>query len=171
MLYAYARDNQTPMSGFISKVSPKVHTPVNALLVGATIPLAFTLLVNVTPSSDIKIGFFTYPANVSALTALVSFGVSGIYLAFGLTVLGALIARSRGWEPAGHYKLGSKGMIVNVIALVYLTVMFINISLPSGLASPRGALFNLDWVTIVVVGLLALAGLIVRLLLPKSHKK
>ena len=32
MLYAYARDGQTPMSGFIAKVSDKHRTPVNALL-------------------------------------------------------------------------------------------------------------------------------------------
>lgn len=171
MLYAYARDGQTPMSGFISKVSDKHRTPVNALLVGATIPVLFTLLVNVTPSEDITIGFFTYPANVSALTALVSFGVSGIYVAFGLTVLGALIARMRGWQPAGHYTLGSKGMLVNIIALVYLVVMFLNLAWPSGLASPRGALFNLDWVTIVVVALLAVAGLVVRMLAPGTRKQ
>ena len=169
MLFAYARDGQTPASGFISKVSAKHHTPVNALLVGATIPVVFTLLVNVTPTTDIHIGFFTYPANVSALTALVSFGVSGIYIAFGLTVLGALIARLRGWQPSGHYTLGSKGMAVNIIALVYLVVMFVNLALPSGLTSPRGALFNLDWVTLVVVALLALAGLVVRLLAPGTR--
>lgn len=169
MLYAYARDGQTPASGFISKVSAKHKTPVNALLVGATIPVAFTLLVNVTPTSDLHIGFFTYPANVSALTALVSFGVSGIYIAFGLTVLGALVARLRGWEPTGHYTLGRKGMLVNIIALVYLVVMFVNLALPTGLGSPRGALFNLDWVTLVVVGLLALAGLVVRLLAPGTR--
>ena len=169
MLYAYARDEQTPMSHFIAKVSEKHRTPVNALLVGATIPVAFTLLVNVTPAEDIHIGFFTYPANVSALTALVSFGVSGIYIAFGLTVLGALIARMRGWVPAGHYTLGSKGMII--IALAYLVIMFVNLALPSGLDSPRGGLFNLDWVTLVVVGLLALAGVVVRLLAPGTRKQ
>ncbi len=159
------------MSSFISKVSEKHRTPVNALLVGATIPVAFTLLVNVTPTQDIHLGFFTYPANVSALTALVSFGVSGIYVAFGLTVLGALIARMRGWVPQGHYTLGSKGMLVNIIALVYLVIMFINLALPSGLASPRGALFNLDWVTLVVVGLLAVAGVVVRVFAPGTRKK
>ena len=37
------------------------------------------------------IGFITYPANINALVALVSFGVSGIYLSFLLTV----IARDR----------------------------------------------------------------------------
>ena len=163
MLFSYARDGATPMSSFIAKVSPRFKTPVNALLVGALVPLFFTVLVNVTPTEDVTIGFFTYPANVSALTALVSFGVSGIYLAFGMTVLGALIARRRGWVPGGHYTLGDKGMLVNIIALAYLVIMFINLVLPTGLASPRGALFNLDWVTLAVIALLTVAGFVVKL--------
>jgi len=161
MLFSYARDGAVPAAKTVAKVSPRFHTPVNALLLGAIVPLIFTLLVNITPSKDIKIGFFTYPANVSALVSLVSFGVSGIYLAFLLTVLGALIARTRGWVPNGHFTLGSKGMIVNIIALVYLVVMFINMVLPTGLASPRGALFNLDWVTLMVMVVIGLLGLIV----------
>ncbi len=161
MLFSYARDGAVPAAKTVSKVSPRFHTPVNALLLGAIVPIIFTMLVNITPSADIKIGFITYPAKVSALVSLVSFGVSGIYLAFLLTVLGALIARTRGWKPAGHFTLGSKGMIINVIALVYLVVMFINLVLPTGLASPRGALFNLDWVTLVVIGFIALLGAVV----------
>jgi len=39
--------------------------------------------------------------------------------------------------------------------------MFINMVLPTGLASPRGALFNLDWVTLMVMAVIGLLGLIV----------
>jgi amino acid transporter len=155
----------------LSKVSTRFHTPVNALLVGALVPLIFTLLVNVTPSKDIKILFMTYPAHVSALTSLVSFGVSGIYLAFLLTVLGALIARRRGWTATGHYTLGSKGMMINIVALAYLVIMFINLVAPTGLSSPRGALFNLDWVTLMVIAVLAIIGAVVYQLAPGNKKK
>ncbi|MEO7981341.1 MAG: hypothetical protein ABI807_10690 [Sporichthyaceae bacterium] len=51
-------------------------------------------MVNLTPTEDKNIGFITYPADVTALTALVSFGVSGIYLSFLPTVIGAIVARS-----------------------------------------------------------------------------
>lgn len=171
MLFSYARDGATPAYRTVSKVSPRFHTPVNALLIGALVPLIFTLFVNITPSKDIKIGFFTYPAHVSALLSLVSFGVSGIYLSFFLTVLGALIARTRGWIPAGHFTLGAKGMLINIIALVYLGVMFVNLVIPTGLASPRGALFNLDWVTLVVMALIAIVGLIIHLIAqPGKHE-
>jgi hypothetical protein len=36
--------------------------------------------------------------------------------------------------------------------------MLINIVYPSGLTSPRGSLFNFDWITLVVVILLLLIG-------------
>ena len=171
MLFSYARDGATPASAMISKVSPRFHTPVNALLVGALVPLAFTLLVNVSPANDVKILFMTYPAHVTALTSLVSFGVSGIYLAFLLTVLGALIARTRGWKAEGQYTLGTKGMMINIIALVYLVLMFINLVIPTGLSSPRGGLFNLDWVTLMVIAVLGLVGLVVYMISPFRQKK
>ncbi len=42
-------------------------------------------------------------------------------------------------------------MCQRVIATVWLAAMLINILIPSGLTSPRGALFNYDWITLVVV--------------------
>jgi amino acid transporter len=171
MLFSYARDGATPAYKTVSRVSSRFHTPINALLLGALVPLIFTLMVNITPSKDIKIGFFTYPANMSALGALVSFGVSGIYLSFLLTVIGALVARTRGWVPAGHFTLGAKGMMMNIIARVYLAVMLVNIILPTGLASPRAVLFNYNWVTLVIMVLIAIVGLIVYLIAqPSKHE-
>jgi len=170
MLFSYARDGAVPAAKSISKVSPRFHTPVNALLLGALVPLVFTLMVNITPSKDVKILFFTYPANVSALLSLVSFGVSGIYLSFFLTVLGALIARTRGWKPTGHFTLGGKGLAINIIALAYLAIMFVNLVIPTGLTSPRGALFNFDWVTLVVMVAIAILGAIVYVLAKPSKK-
>jgi len=171
MLYSYSRDGAMPGGHLISKVHPRFKTPVNALLLGAIVPVLFALMVNITPSKDVKIGFITYPANVSALTSLVSFGVSGIYLAFLLTVLGAFIARARGWTGTGVYNLGKSGMLVTIIALVYLIAMFINLVIPTGLGSPRGALFNLDWVTLLVMFGIALVGLVISWFAKKSMAK
>jgi hypothetical protein len=36
-----------------------------------------------------------------------------------MVVLGAVIARVRGWRPAGKFTLGRWGWLVNVVALVY----------------------------------------------------
>ena len=160
LAFSFARDGAVPGSRVVSKVSPRFHTPVNALLLGALVPVAFTLMVNLTPNKDVHIGFITYPAKVSALTALVSFGVSGIYLSFLLTVIGAIVARSRGWQAEGPFTLGRWAWPVTLIAAGYLGIMFINVVAPTGLTSPRGALFNLDWVTLFVMFVIALVGLL-----------
>jgi amino acid transporter len=158
LTYSYARDGAVPASGWVRRVSPRFHTPVNALLVAGVVPVLFTLLVNINPSKDVHILWFVFPAGINALTALVSFGVSGIYLSFLLTVIGSMIARSRGWQPSGSFTLGRFGWPVSIVAAAYLVLMLVNIVLPSGLTSPRGALFNFDWITLAVVVFLLIIG-------------
>jgi amino acid transporter len=159
LAFSYARDDALPGSSWISRVHPRFGTPVNALLGGAVITVLFVLLVFASPATDKHILWFTYPGGVNALVALVSFGVSGIYLSFLMTVIGAIIARSRGWVPEGRYQIGRWGMVVSVAAAVYLGLMLLNIVAPTGLTSPR-AVFNLDWITLVVMIVIALVGVV-----------
>jgi hypothetical protein len=56
------------------------------------------------------------------------------------------------------FTLGRWGWPVSIGAAVYLALMLINIVDPSGLTSPRGALFNFDWITLVVVLVLLIVG-------------
>jgi hypothetical protein len=49
--------------------------------------------------------------------------------------------------------------------------MFINLVIPTGLSSPRGALFNLDWVTLMVIAVLAIIGAVVFKIAPANKKK
>jgi amino acid transporter len=159
LAFSYARDDALPASRWISRVHPRFGTPVNALVGGALITVLFMLLVFASPAHDKHFLFITYPGGVNALVALVSFGVSGIYLSFLLTVIAALIARARGWIPEGRFSLGRWGMAVNVIAVAYLGLMLINVVLPTGLDSPR-AVFNLDWITLVVMFVIAVIGVV-----------
>ncbi len=155
--FALARDGAVPASKALRKVSAKHKTPVNAIATGVVVPFLFLLLVLVNPSHTVHILWFDYPANINALYALVSFGVSGIYLSFFLTVLGAFIARRRGWEPSGTFKLGKWGVPVTVGAMIYLGFMLINIVWPSAITSGR-ALFNYGWVTLLVMLLIVVVG-------------
>ena len=94
----------------MAKVTPRFKTPTNALL--ARCPGDDDVRADgdsTRPTKDIEIGFITYPANINALVALVSFGVSGIYLSFLLTVIGAIVARSRGWVPEGQVHRSGAG--------------------------------------------------------------
>jgi amino acid transporter len=158
LIYSYSRDRQLPASGALSRVSPRFKTPVNALLVATVVPALFSLLVHYTPSKSIHFLFITYPAKVNALFILVSFAVSGIYLAFQMVVIAAIIARVRGWQPTG-FNLGRWAPLVYAGALVYGVAMLVNILLPTGLTSPR-ALFNYDWMTLAVVVVIAVLGIL-----------
>jgi amino acid transporter len=159
LAFSYARDQALPRSSWISRVSSRFGTPVNALIVGAVITTLFVLLVFLSPAENKHFLFITYPGGVNALVALVSFGVSGIYLSFLLTVIAAWVARARGWVPEGRFTLGRWGMAVIVIATFYLGLMLINVVLPTGLSSPR-AYFNLDWITLLVMFVIAVVGAI-----------
>jgi len=160
LAFSYARDGALPGSAWMAKVHPRFKTPTNALLAGSVVTMLFVLLVFYSPSKDVKIGFITYPANINALVSLVSFGVSGIYLSFLLTVIGALVARRRGWVPEGRFQLGRWGWTVTIAAAVYLALMLVNVVAPTGLTSPRGY-FNLDWVTLLVMVVVAVVGVVV----------
>jgi amino acid transporter len=159
LAFSYGRDGALPAATWLSRVHSRFRTPVNALLVGAVISAAFVLLVYYQPSENKDIWFITYPAGTTGLYSLISFAVSGIYLSFLLTVIAAIVARSRGWVPEGTFRLGRWGWTVTIIAAAYLGLMLLNVVVPSGLTSGR-ALFNLDWITLVVMVLIAVVGAI-----------
>jgi len=157
LAFSFSRDGALPFSRWISKISDRHRVPVNALLGGAGITVLFMLLVFVSPKNNTSILWFTYPGGINALVALVSFGVSGIYLSFLLTVIASIIARTRGWIPEGAFTLGRWGWPVCVVAAAYLGLMFINVVFPSGITSAR-EYFNLDWITLMVMVVIALVG-------------
>jgi amino acid transporter len=168
LAFSYARDGALPGSRWISAVNDRFKTPINALLSGAVVTTLFVLLVFLSPRHDVHIWFITYPANTNVLVSLVSFGVSGIYLSFLLTVIGAAVARSRGWVPEGSFTLGRWGWPVTILALGYLGLMFVNIVAPTGLTSPR-AFFHLDLITLFVMAIITAVGVVLYLLARPSR--
>ncbi len=160
LAFSYARDGALPGSKWISEVSQRFRTPANALFGGALVTVVFIALAFASPTRDVKIWFITYPAHTNVLVSLVSFGVSGIYLSFLLTVIGAIVARARGWVPAGKFTMGRWAWPVSIVAVLYLALMLVNVVLPTGLGSGR-SYFNLDWITLLVMAVVTVAGLIV----------
>jgi amino acid transporter len=161
-MFSYARDGALPRAKWISTVHPRFKTPVNALLAGAVVTTLFILLEFASPAHNVKIGFITYPAKTNVLVSLISFGVSGIYLSFLLTVIGVVVARVRGWIPAGKFRLGRWAWPVTIVAGIYLLAMLVNVVAPTGLSSPRGY-FNLDWITLLVMFVVAIIGIVLFL--------
>ncbi len=103
LLFSLARDKMLP-SKRLSRLSPRTHVPVAALLVTGLIPVMIASL-----------GHWMQ----DAVNTIISFAAIGIYIAFQMVVLAAIIARARGWKPAGQFTLGRWGWSVTVASFVY----------------------------------------------------
>jgi amino acid transporter len=104
LLFAYARDQMIVGSRLLSRISPHTHVPVSALFVAGLIPSLIALC-----------GLWLQ----NAVATIISFASAGIYMAFQMLVLGALIARAKGWKPSGPFTLRQWGLPVNIIGFAY----------------------------------------------------
>jgi amino acid transporter len=95
--------------------------PVSALIACGIAPAVFVLIGNL---------------RNDALTAIVSFATIGIYIAFQMVVIGALLARWRGWKPSGAFRLGGSGWTITIAALVYGLAAITNIGWPRASDAP-----------------------------------
>ena len=135
VIWAYARDNALPGSGWLVKLSSGQKQPVNTILVTTVIGAALFLLNKLSP-------------NIYLL--MVNFTTGGFFIAFLFPLVGFLIVQLRGnWKP-GPWTLGSASLIVTALAVAWALFEFLNISWPRPVNADR----YLDWsVWIAVVGL------------------
>ena len=113
LMFSMGRDRRLPFGGAWGSVNRTFRTPANAAvavgILGA-LPLA------------------VMSGNGSIYLAIAATGM--IYLSYILCNLGVLIARSRGWPHRGAwFSLGSWGTILNILALIWGSVMVINIGI------------------------------------------
>jgi amino acid transporter len=137
LLFAYARDRMIFANGWLSRLSPRTRVPVNALLVTGVIPVLIA-----------SIGHWLQ----DAVNTIISFAAIGIYVAFQMVILGAVIARARGWRPAGPFQLGRWGWPVNLLALCYGTSAVANMVWPRSPKEPWFVNYGMLFTTAVVVG-------------------
>ncbi|GMA51049.1 amino acid permease [Alicyclobacillus contaminans] len=101
LLYSFGRDGKIPGSSLWTRVSTRFETPVPAIVFSGLFTIALIL-------------------SASAETYIVNICVVGIYLAYLSVPLGALIARSRGWDGTrAPFHLGRFGVWVNVLAVLW----------------------------------------------------
>jgi amino acid transporter len=115
LIFAYARDQMIFCSKALSALSPGHHVPALALVVMGAIPGLIAL--SALWLSD-------------AIATIISFAAVGIYISFQMVVLGALLARAKGWRPSGPFTLAGWGWTVNIIALAYGLAAIVNILWP-----------------------------------------
>ncbi|HWU64625.1 MAG TPA: amino acid permease [Ensifer sp.] len=141
LLFSYGRDGMIVGSQMLAKLSPSTQVPTSALVVSGFLPAAIVCL-----------GFFVQ----DALTTIISFAVIGIYLGFQMIVAGALFARARGWRPAGQFKLGPWGGLINVVALAYGIGAIVNLVWPRAPDAP----WYTNYATLLTVAIVAGSGAI-----------
>jgi len=136
LLFAYGRDQMIVGSRFLSRISPHTHVPVVALAVAGLIPALMALA-----------GLWLE----HAIATIISFAAAGIYIAFQMIVLAALIARARGWQPVGAFRLGIWAIPVNVGALVYGVAAIVEMVWPRAPQDPWYSNYGMLLGTAVVV--------------------
>lgn len=139
LVFSFSRDNMLPKSGWLSQLSKK-GVPDNAMIVSCLLPLIICVWV-----------YFS-PDNLAKITA---FAVAGIYVSFQMVVLAALRQRLKGWKPAGEWSIGSAGMAVNIMALLYGIMAIYLLIQPS-----VGQTFLDRWVVLVGLAIVIGSGMI-----------
>ena len=115
--FGMARDDQLPFSKTLSKVSPRLHTPIGACVV---------------------IGLLSaVPFIQFAGAAVLAVGATAtIYLSYLLGNLAVMRARTKGWpKTKAPFSLGAWGKVVNIVAILWGAAMMINFWWPSSATS------------------------------------
>jgi amino acid transporter len=147
LLFAYARDQMIAASELFSRISPRTHVPVAALLTGALLGGAIALC-----------GLWLQ----NAVSTIISFASAGIYIAFQMVVAAALYARLKGWKPGGPFTLGRWGWPVNLLALGYGIFAIINMLWPRSPQDPWYSNYGMLVTTAAVLVLGALYMIVAR---------
>jgi amino acid transporter len=153
LLFAYARDEMITGSKLFSRISPHTHVPVAALLMAGFIPVLIALC-----------GLWLQ----NAVNTIISFASAGIYMAFQMLVLGALIARAKGWKPSGPFTLGRWGWAVNIIALAYGLSAIVDMVWPR---APQDPWYSNYGMIVTAVGVVVLGTIYMVAAKPYDHGK
>ena len=141
LLFAYSRDQMIFGSKYLSRLSKSHRVPATALIVMGAIPALIAL-------SALWLQ--------DAIATIISFAALGIYISFQMIVFGALVARFKGWRPAGPFTLGAWGWSVNAAALVYGIAAIVNIAWPRTPGAPWYIDYAMAATTAAIIALGAL---------------
>ena len=112
LAFGMARDGKLPLGSYFNRVSPTLHTPIGTCIVVGV--LAGLPLIYYAGAGTIAIG-----------------ATGMIYLSYILGNVAILLARLKGWpKDSAPFKLGSWGVLVNVLGLVWGIAMEINFLWP-----------------------------------------
>ncbi len=112
-IWGAARDRSLPGSKVLGGLAGPERLPVNAIALTAVAAIVFVLL-----------------AGTQFYNILVNFNIIGFYIAFGVPVIGAALARLTGkWKP-GPFNLGRWGAPITYIASLWIIFETVNVAWP-----------------------------------------
>jgi amino acid transporter len=132
MLFAFARDDGVPASGWLKKVNHRYRTPANALIGMTAIAWLFTVAAFIVGSG-------------TAIVIVTAISTIFLYAAYGICIY--LGATTEEWRKERVWSLGRWSKPVAVVALFWVLVLMILFSFPTS--------GNISWpfMVIVLVGL------------------
>ncbi|EMF13409.1 amino acid transporter [Sphaerulina musiva SO2202] len=131
-MYAFARDQGTPYSDWLSRVDPKLDVPRNAV-VASTVISCLLSLINV--------------GSTVAFNSLVSL-TNGVLMVSYSICIGCFVWRRISNKPLlpSRFNLGKWGLPINLFSLAFLAVVFVMAFFPP---APFPSLQTMNWSSLV----------------------
>ncbi|TQV95265.1 hypothetical protein V2A60_009691 [Cordyceps javanica] len=141
-MYAFGRDKGLPGSPWLSHVHPTLGVPVNAVFMSTLISILLSL---------INIG------SSVAFENLVALGSGTVMISY-IVCIGCFIWRQHSGEPIppAKFSLGSWSLPVNMIALCYLSVVFVVVFFPQA-PLPLLTAESMNWSSLIFTVVVAWA--------------
>ena len=147
-IWGAARDRSLPGSKVLGGLAGPERLPVNAIALTGVAAVVFVLL-----------------AGTQFYNILVNFNIIGFYIAFGVPVIGAALARLSGkWRP-GPFNLGRWGAPITYIASLWIIFETVNVAWPR--TSPDVPWF-ISWASVLTTVVLGLIGAAIYLSVRKG---
>jgi amino acid transporter len=147
-IWGAARDRSLPGSTMLGKLAGPERLPVNAIALTAVVAVVFILL-----------------AGSQFYNILVNFNIIGFYIAFGVPVIGAAIARMTGkWQP-GPFNLGRWGAPVTYVASLWIIFETVNVAWPR---TQPGQPWFINWASVLTTAVLTVVGVAIYLVVRRN---
>ncbi|WP_020100326.1 amino acid permease [Mycobacterium sp. 360MFTsu5.1] len=142
-IWGAARDHSLPGSKVLGGLAGPERLPVNAIGLTAVVAIVFVLL-----------------AGTQFYNILVNFNIIGFYIAFGVPVIGAALARMTGrWKP-GAFSLGKWGAPVTYVAALWIIFETVNVAWPR---IQPGQPWYINWASVLTTLVLGVVGVVIYL--------
>ena len=116
MLYAFARDDGLPASGWLKQVSHRYRTPANSLIAIVVVSWLFTVAAFI-------VGTGTAVIIVTAISTIFLYAAYGIVIYLGLT--------TTDWLKARVWSLGRWSKTIGWVSVIWVVVLMVLFSFPT----------------------------------------